>query len=232
MIFFGCVSSEKLKNCGSVKLKLRLIEKKTGQEIPVPFYEDFHFFFLDSMIICEQIALNVRTDENNNETKERVIKGYTFIDLPSKTYTTYKTFSDTSSYIKHYKQPDTGRVEGGWNFISTPDPDSVIGPPVDTVINGIAFCKYLCKKSSSNQEIFSFIFVKKKPTTIPLYFTFRHEFTRSLGSPVTRVENIVEKDSYNLSSEYVLLKNTLTKEELSVFTRWKKNLRKLQNSKP
>src|SRR5687768_10516657 len=94
---------EKCHNCGSILWKHRILDKTTGKFISPINDRDRKIWFMDSLIIGEGSHVDIIRNEFGKETYHTYVGEYTFIDLRTKSFYEYQTFSDTARIVDSYR---------------------------------------------------------------------------------------------------------------------------------
>jgi len=109
----SCSSAKPCKNCGSVLLKHRMLNPKTD-EFVLPAYEcDRKGWYLDSLVIGEGVHVDIENDKTGNSIWKTYVGEYTFIDLRTRSYYEYLTFSDTAKIVDSYFEAKGGGNKRG-----------------------------------------------------------------------------------------------------------------------
>ena len=225
--FESCCIQKRNTNGGSVLQKRRLYDySKKNFELP-PYNKDRKLWYKDSLIIAELFRIDIEEDNNGHETWKAVIYGYTFIDLRTKSFYDYTTFSDTARIVDKYTQPDTGRVKGGWNFFDNRPviyPENLETLP-DTVIENISYKRVkssrVFKTGQVDENVFQvgyFRYDKKNS-----FFFLDKPLSKQIGYPMVRVDHLTPSRQTWIMTEIEFLPDQLTKEEIKVFDAWQKN---------
>jgi hypothetical protein len=222
---FSCTSSRSNKYGGVFNLEIRFLDKKTLKTDTVPWFVDFRHWFYDSMIIGEINHRFIATDMYEQTTIRDTPDHYTFIDLRKRKFTLFKNFSDTARPYKTYFQPDSGRAEGGWNFLSKLSDNIPLAYLSDTVFSGKKYELYYSqyKEVSSNSLKGRYHFLMKHDDKWwPLYFTLHFGLTEQTGRVIDRYVSEIPGDQLFMTTQYVPVSRTLTQKELKIFQAWKK----------
>lgn len=178
-------------------------------------------WFKDSLIVEESIGIYSNTDTSGVEKRWTGVLGYFFIDLQTRSFYEFGSFSDTATLRRKYTQPDSVGIIGGWNFYY---PRSIrvqsYQPLRDTIIEGIEYKRMnLLQSLRVNQSVSTIGYFRcDKKGTI---FQFDKTFSDKIGCPLVRVdETLVQKGS--LSRRINFLRNSLTPQEFKVFAAWEK----------
>ncbi|HMH23009.1 MAG TPA: hypothetical protein VK563_14580 [Puia sp.] len=190
---------------------------------------DLRIWYMDSFVIEEIKGISIFVDPKGIETRKLSTEFYTFIDLRSKSFYDYKTFSDTARIIKKYTQPDSVAVFGGWNFYA---PHSFhitepIGKLADTIIKNISYKRVrlvntIESKTGPWKQITICYLLCGKKTLVRI----DNQLSAKMGCPIVRYDiQPTPQDRASLSTEIEFTANTLNPEELKVFNAWEKNMK-------
>lgn len=150
---------------------------------------------------------------------------YLFIDLKSKSFYQFTSFSDTANLIKKYTQADSIGISGGWNFYYPYDGLTRTEPVeqmADTAVSGILYQRYkVVKKAKNEPDLVHVAYLRcdRKGTM----FHYNKLFTAKIGCPMTRIDSYnVPAGKTSVSSEINFIRDSLTKEEERIFNAWRK----------
>jgi hypothetical protein len=226
-VLFSCHAQKNYLNRGIVLYKLRIFDNKTQEYIIPKYYRDRKLWYYDSLVIAEGHHVNINTDIYGNESWETFVDRYTFIDLKTRTFYEYSTFSDTARILDSYVQPDSGRVKGGWNFF---DNTEILNRRTleylpDTTIHGISFKRVksvsIIKIGNEDMEsITTGYFRCDKKYSV---FSLDKLLSKEAGCPLTRLENEGVSNVAGNYFEIEFLSETLSLFEVKVFKAWKRN---------
>jgi hypothetical protein len=179
---------------------------------------DHKIWYKDSMVIQEIPGLHLY-DSTGSENRWVDTQWYTFIDLRTKTFYDYQSFSDTARLIKEYTQADSVPVVGGWNFYiqrDLPGQKPVIYLS-DTTIESIIYKRIKLEEDKGNTTIGYLRCDKKKSV-----FRFDNALSKNLGCPIVRMDLIPKEGLVygSFSSSIVFVKDTLSAYEIRVFNAW------------
>lgn len=229
--FLSCKTTKSSYDSWVALYRNRIWDDRKGFVLP-EYERDTRSLCYDSLIIVERQRLNIHR-HNGKQTSWNVdVIGYTFIDLRTKSFYEYDTFSDTATIKDSYIQPASGRVKGGWNFFDAPKKAVKINIALpDTVLNGVLverikniYYTDLSETEASGERI---IYLACK-SPAPFFFLEKIEGEKS-KCPIIRRDILSCVPSSNCSKtikgfeEIEVFKSTLSFAEMKVFKAWKKN---------
>jgi len=208
-----------------VAFEAKFHDQETNLLKPQPLYwPDKKIWYRDSLIVEEITGLYIDRDSNGVENRSVSIHHYTFIDLPSKRFFDYSSFSDTAKLLKKYVQADSVPVMGGWNFYYTQRvPRNLpVVPLTDTTIDNAKFKRCLLinegiDEASSQKYIALFSRDSKN-----FLFSFDTELSKQIGFPLTRLDLLAADGTVFLSTRISIQTRKFTDEENRVFEVWEK----------
>ncbi|HMK25077.1 MAG TPA: hypothetical protein VK483_03540 [Chitinophagaceae bacterium] len=229
-LLVSCVSHRKISTSGVVVYSHKFYDPAIKDYVRQPtFIPGIKIWYKDSMVIEEIPRIYINTDTNGHVMRYVNPYFYTFIDLPTRSFYDFSTFSDTSKIIKKYTQPDSLGVAGGWNFYS-PFELPKAAPPVelpDTLMEGINYKRlrlfYYYQRSGELEkfmvEWIGFFRCDKKGTMFRLDSTY----SKMIGCPLVRSEwQPSKQEKFPVSVQIEYIRDSLTPEELRVFKAWGK----------
>ena len=222
----SCNAQKSCNNCGMVISGLKFLDTISQQYVSAQIYwPDMRIWYKDSLAIEEITYLYISKDSLGREIRTLKTDHYTFVDLRSRSFYDYSTFSDTAKFVKKYTQPDSVTIFGGWNFyasriIPVTEPPKDIS---DTIIEGINYqrVKFINRREGvSNPVLIAYLRCDKKGTL----FQIDKEFGDKKGCPIVRYEELpTDKNPFANAGEILFVADTLSQEELKVFAAWEKN---------
>jgi len=167
--------------------------------------------------------MNFNRDTADVLTMQNILEYYIFIDLSTRTFYEYKTFSDTAAIVKQYKQPDTALLHAGVNFYSPKHMDYVSTPRAlsDTTIDNIQYKRIRFERSVREYNYSSIGFFRCDTTEASFRF-WKYDGEKC---PMTRYDVFKTGDQPYTSAEFNFIKTSLTPEEEKVFAAWERNAR-------
>lgn len=229
VLFFapGCTLHKKIITGESYLLKSWVLDKNINKFISPNYTKDRKFWSLDSMIIAEGQLINIKEDEVGKESWSVEVNKYTFIDLRSRSFYEYTTFTDTAKIIDKFSQPDTGRVKGGWGFFSTQSAIQLENMTIvpDTIIKNIVYKRVksfrMIQGASGTQKELQFGYFRcDKKNSI---YKLDNPLSKKMGCPVVRIEKFYPELKSGIAYEIEFLPDKLTPEKVKIFATWKKN---------
>ena len=245
IIFFGfafynssCYSVKKCQNCGSVLLKHRMLNAETGEFILLAYERDRKVWYMDSLIIGEGAHVDIENDRYGNSTWKTYVGEYTFIDLRTKSYYEYLTFSDTAKIVDSYFEAAVGGNKRGWKFFSS----NVLFPIEKTVnlsdtimdgrpykriktIDSVKVLNAQDQKGNDSTQIQIRIGYIRCDLQTPI-FSMDKNVEKRLGCQVVRFDQIAPSNQSIISTQIEFLSQPLTEKEIKVFNAWKTNMKK------
>lgn len=222
-----CKPVRALSNAGTVLLKLRRYDTATNQYTMPTVIPDMKVWYKDSMVIEEIKAVHIHTIDSVT-TIDTPVAYYVFIDLPTRAFYHYSSFSDTATLIESYVQDDSLQIRGigGWPFYRTIDLN-IVGKPApmkDTIMEGVRFnrMKFTQRNSGAPAELVGYFRCDRKGT----FFQFHQNVGRQIGCPMVRTDFLPHSGNYfPASSEIIFVHDKLSHQEQKVFEAWKRNAR-------
>lgn len=213
------------------------VQYLNSEEVLIPDYSvDVKIWYFNKYII-EATPLVKVVDSLGNHRWYAQDLFYTFLDLETKTYYRYSSFSDTAKMIQCcYTTTDSLGIEGGWNFFyhpplrTKPDLDYI----EDTIINGSRFKRAVIFGNDTlpdgqtirktNKVVY---FDLSRKDTV---FTLNHYLSQAVGYPVTKVEVLTKNKMTNQELRWVeqirFEADNLTELEMKVFKKWIRNAKR------
>ena len=141
LLFYSCqfITVTKPANAGFVTVRVLYYDSILQNFVySSTDWPERKLWYKDSLVIQELTGINLEENQQGKFTRQAVINGYLFIDLRSKSFYEYRSFSDTAKLQKKYTQPDSVAIEGGWNFYYAKNfVADTYSPLSDTIIEGI-----------------------------------------------------------------------------------------------
>lgn len=223
LAMLSCSGQNKCTNCGLVISKLKFLDTINHEYVSNQIYwPDHRIWYKDSLVIEEISGIYIKRDTSGQEQRAVEVLHYTFIDLRSRSFYEYITFSDTAKAIKQYIQPDSLGVPGGSVFYVALDVR--VTEPVqnmtDTSIDGVAYQRVKFINNAENVVKIGYLRCDKKGTL----FQFFKAFSEKRGCPMVRFDDMpTVKYPVSASGQVEFIANSLTSEELKVFAAWERN---------
>jgi len=215
-------------NCGIILHQHRVFDTLGGRWVQPEYHKDLTIWYKDSLVIEEAQRLNIINDHRTGkETWEIVIDHYTFIDLRSRSFYEYTSFSDTAVIRKKYTQPDSAYITGGWNFyrynhVMMTKNLHRLG---DTIMNGINYMRIKSEdvRISNGKETrisgLGYLRCGKRNTL----FRVDNPLSKKMGCPLVRYEFFERPANRFVSTQIEFLTDRLTDEQLKIFAAWELN---------
>ncbi len=226
----SCTAPKKIKNLGVVISKSDFHNPKLNKFIGDQTYApDMKIWYKDGFAI-ENVTYLYSTQNNDDpEIRKAVLDHYTFIDIRTKSFYDYTSFSDTAKLIKKYIQPDSADVSGAWSFFRYYDiPTTHVPIPIsDTTIEGIIYKRLKLidilnhNGKMSHLTIVAYFRCDIKGTM----FQYDRHLGEKIGCPNVRLDDYIS-DRPATSSYIEFVADKLTPEELKVFAAWEKNAKR------
>lgn len=211
--------------CGVAFLRNRIYNRELRDYVVTDYHKDIKFLFYDSMIIAERQALYLNWDTNNRQTWRVEVCGYTFIDFRTKSFYSYRHFSDTARIFFATRQPAKGRVRGGWNFFDPPRVPHTTAPLPDTVVEGTSYHRLKGFFFKNGDTVLSETQFYVSEAERPVAF-YGKAVTNGKRFSLIRIESPMLDKRLTYTTMDVMSQN-LTEQELKVFAVWKRNATKL-----
>lgn len=210
---------------GIVQVKQRFWDSTSNS-----FYEDKYLkglqaWYKDSTVILESLLINI--DNQNKANTNVAVDHFIYIDLKTKSFYEYKSFSDTAKIIKQYTQPETVRVPDSWSFymyqkmVYKGNRKAL----TDTLIGTVHYKRFSVSeifKVETGDRHFScvaYLRCDKKKSV----FHLDRAFDESSACPLTKIIYYNEVGTPLQAHELDYIRDTLSRNELKVFAAWKKN---------
>ncbi|MEI9944970.1 MAG: hypothetical protein WDN26_12235 [Chitinophagaceae bacterium] len=163
-----------------------------------------------------------KTDSTGTKTNIYV-KYYLFIDTDLRQYFYYGNFSDSSKAIIHFKGKNQFAKYGGWDLYSNKEfeYDSRL-KLTDTTINEIVFNRNKFHRGNNNASNDFILYTVCEKENIPI--RYMKSLSEKLGCPVTRMDTYYEGRLVAID-QFQYVSDTLTNEEIRIFSAWKKKCR-------
>ena len=185
-------------------------------------------WYLGNQSIQEVPYLDSKTDSTGTHTNA-YIKYYLFIDPDLHQYFYYRSFSDTSKLLKHYKGVNPIKDQGGWDLYSNKEFNyESCKKLIDTLIDANNYSRYSFRKISNGKTNDFILYTNCEIKGVPIRYL--KPFSKKLGCPVTRMDIYYEGRLTGIS-QFQYVSYTLMNEELKVFDAWKKNEKKYLKKK-
>ncbi len=217
---------------------LHPVDVSAIKEYPLRKKSENKIWFLDSCIIWEQ-RVNYTTEEPAGDTA-RIEKysypvgRYTYFDLRTKHCQDYLSLKDTATPFCNYSLKDSDYSPFYGFFFPKNDNYpfaslDVITNITDTTINNTVF-KRVVRLRKNPVEVYrgTFYFNCKMPKTIFKFGLFAKNIEAKYPECLM-VKSEVANDSSGIKlggAEYEIIRNKLTKEEMSIFKCWEQNSKK------
>lgn len=194
-------------------------------------WPDIRTWYKDSMVIEGFSKIMGHTSADGNYRRWIEPNGYTFIDLCTKSFYHYKTFTDTAKLVAKWEQNDSAafyKYGGIWRFYNEKSPRTMTPvreptPLADTLIGGVLYKRLtfpIANGRGGEAWRTAYFRCDKKETM----FRFEKVLSKRVGCPMTRFEGPPEGETqFALSDEIKFVREHLTAEEMKVFAAWEKN---------
>src|SRR5262249_21903236 len=142
--FCSCQAQKKCNNCGIIMAKLNFFDTlKKDFAYNRLLWPGNRIWYRNNCVIEEITVVNHETNSDGHDSSWVRIKYYTFMDLNSRSFYNYTSFSDTANMIKKFRQPDTLGVSGWSFYIEDSIPATEIPQKLsDTVIQEVVYKRY------------------------------------------------------------------------------------------
>lgn len=235
LVVMSCSSTRSVcRNCGVVLSTFRMYDQKKKEFVIPAYFRDRKMWYKDSCVIAENIIVNIEAERNGAEKWDASVRDYTFIDLRTKMFYVYSSFSDTATLINKYSQPDTGKIVGGWNFFDKKGAFLLSDkqPISDTIMQGIKYGRVIAEGISTSDSIsVKSVEIAYLRCDLESFFYIDLPVSIQARCPVVRFDRKVE-NGFWIKIEVEFLPDKLTKREIKVFNAWEINSkRKLLSGK-
>ena len=230
IISFWCISCASTKKNSTEGLLLNqsgFLDHNTKKYIPDQIGGEHKVWYQDSIVIEESGRTDIRNDSNGQRFISTV-DHYIYIDLKTRSFYEYKTFSDTTKILKKYTQSDSININLGWSFFKYHNviPRENMKVLADTIINNISYKRTESvhvvqdiRRGPVAQSIVAYMRCDKKNSI----FHYDRALDEQIGCPVTRFEMRDKGAITSAVFEMEFVRDILTPEELKVFAAWKRN---------
>lgn len=235
IFLLGCASQKKNSHSGVLLFELRM-QHFNSNEIIVPDYSSDIKMWYWGRYVIQRIML-IRIFDSADVHKWRSEESfYTFLDLKTRNYFRYSSFSDTAKMIQCcYTTTDSLGIEYGWNFFYKPAivKKTEITFLTDTVLNDVTYKRGISFRNKTlpdkktivePNQIYYFHTTQKAPV-----FTLNHSLTERTGYPVTRIDFFDSFKSDHAKFRWIrqirFEADSLTESEKNVFKKWIENAR-------
>ena len=223
--------------CGCNPLKTQLSQLIGGKITnSVSFYDgkkqsfvedvvlgDNAIYFRDSLIIQGARESNIINDGLGGRSISTYFYQYTFVDLKTRSFYDYSSFSDTAKLLRKYWQPDS--LQGVvWNFYYNPYFEVVDNnyPLSDTTINKKKYKRFTWQQIYPDKKdtLVRIVYADCSKKTMFQYFK---NFSEKIGCPVIRIDQMgLIPRKYLMKYEIKFDADTLTPYQHKVFDAWEK----------
>lgn len=189
------------------------------------FKDTAKIWYFDSATIQEIHSIDTNTDTANITTVTYRPMFHLYIDLRTRTWYHYVSFSDTAAVMAKGFLPNTGYMDYGWSYFS----DNIlviVTPPKmvkDTTIDDVQYRrgKFVFKGDDSSKKFNVGYWRCDGKGNL---FSKEKQYSRKIGCTLTKLFSFQPgKEKPYGSTEIDFLPDKLTDEELKVFTAWAKN---------
>ena len=228
MLFYSvCCAQKNSNSCGMIIIRFTFFDTPTHKYVRAQGYmPDARAWYKDSLVVLESMGLAIEVDSaSHQENRQPVTDHYTFINLTTRSFYEYASFSDTARIVQKYTKPDSIMGRAGWNFYAPRD-IPVTEPPQnlpDTVIEGVIYQRVRFvnqRENKYNPVSIAYIRCDRKGTL----FQIDKNFSEKRGCPIVRYEELpTQRNPFANAGEIVFAADTLSPEELKVFEAWERN---------
>lgn len=225
-------------NCGTVIAKQYDYDSVKKRYVTSELYSpSTKMYFKDSAVIVKTMGLVIGTDTNGHTHTEVKLAYYTYIDLTKKGFYQYNSFTDTATIINKFTVTDSNSLQIEsimWSFYDLPikqigDFFEIL---TDTSIAGVTYKRksFLQEFHGRNDSIFKNTIVGYyRCDKLQTLFRYGENFSKEEPCPLVRVEFFPLPPLlpwWKSLMEVEFVSDTLTPEELKVFSGWEQNAKK------
>lgn len=228
IIFASCASGQPTRGVKMAN-KAEVIEYIAKQYYPAdtallkPFWEfNDKVWVKDSFAIEEVRQLDIQENYKGVVTsQEYILCHYRFTDLRKGFVYEFGDFSDTALLIRKYTFGDSVKVFGGWGFNHNRISDGTSAILPDTLIDNITYKRVKVSRGTTDMPytVLCYFRCDKKGTIFDLI----PSLSKAVGCPLVKIyiSSPVRK-GLHLIHGVKFVADTLTENELKVFTAWEK----------
>lgn len=226
-LLVGCTATRKSRSCGVILYK-SMIHDSTGKYVMPAYHKDRKLWYRDSVVIQEAVAVEIENEPGKKQRSRVYVRHYTFLDLRTRSFYEYATFTDTAKIMAKYTQPDSVNVGGGWNFYTYRDmfiEENMQSLP-DTIMRGIRFKRIRSTKEETREEDGHHFWINiaylrcDRKNSI---FHIDRAFDERSDCPLTRLEWVSYGKQPWIYDEIDYVADTLSREETRIFDAWERN---------
>ncbi len=225
----------KTGSCGTVIAKQYDYDSVENRYVTSEIYSpSTKMWFKDSAVIVKTMGLVIGTDTNGHTHTEVKLAYYTYIDLTKKGFYQYNSFTDTATIMNKFTVTDSNSLQIEsimWSFYDFPikQVDDFFKILPDTSIADVTYKRksFIQSFHGRNDSLF-------KNTIVGYYrcdkmeslFRYGENFSKEEPCPLVRAEFFPLPPllpSWKSLMEVEFVSDSLTPEELKVFSAWEKN---------
>ena len=200
--------------------KIELVRYVIGKDsLQPPIKMGVNIWYCGKRSIQEVPQFHFETGVGGTKNREPK-KCYLLIDRLHNEYSYFANFSDTASLIKSFTGSNPIKEHGGWDLYSNNEfPYDSQRKITDTIMDGVSYSRWRFSKLNEGTETQYILFAdcKKKNGEV----IYMRPFSKKFGCPVSRME-IFSEGRLKAVSEFKLISDVLTADELKVFRAWGK----------
>ncbi len=187
-----------------------------------PFLGSSLIWYRDSTVVMSIPRVRFASKNNEPAVRSDTIMHYLFIDLKSKSFYQYGTFTDTAALQKSYWQPDSLYIDGGWNFYYDKNVVMLHKPEQveDTIISAVNY-KRVKFTTLENESRGGYSIGYIRCDRGRSMFSREKNYSDSINCSMDIIESynkITNNKEVTTSTEF--LRDLLNEEEIKVFDTW------------
>lgn len=228
IFLFSCGINRKISHSGLVLFKHRFYDSAGNEQLIKYMEKDISVWFKDSCVIYEVNSINLFRENGIEKPWNTTTVKYTYLDLRTMVYSDYRSFTDTATLIRSYTLPDTAIVV--WNFFGTKGIIPSNEPYfqlTDTLINNVTYKRFSGKfyfNSDTTTEKTSFMYYMLCNPQKNIFHIHRSFDDRvNIGCNSSRFDFYMADRNKYLSSQYEIVRQSLSDTEKKVFAKWSEN---------
>lgn len=193
-----------------------------------PFAGSSLIWYRDSTVIMSIARARFDSKNGGPAIRKDTVMHYLFIDLKTKSFYQYGTFTDTATLQKSYWQPDSLYIDGGWNFYYDKNVVMSNKPEIleDTMIDNIHY-KRVKFISEEDKRLSSYSIGYIRCDRGQSMFSREKDYSGSLNCSMDKIETYnLKTKTKDVATGTEFLRDSLNKDEIKVFDTWERYAKK------